>query len=300
LESMSRGLELLQKAIDLDPKYGAPYSDLATAYLYWGYGYVPDAPDNALQLGKELAQKAIEHDDSLPYAHAVLALAHMTLDWDWPAAERECLRALELDPSSAAAHHVYAWHLFALGRREEAISEMLRAEELDPLEPEYSYNVGRFLKHIGRHEEAVQHFETTLELAPDHVNARGHLAMSYAQMGKDAEARTSLEEWLRLEGFDEEVVADNTRALETGGYQGYLEWLLGVPELTALGRARYLAELNRGDEALAALEEAYRQRDPSMPYFLLGSPDFDPLHDEPRFQDLLRRMNLPLPESGAR
>jgi TolB-like protein/Tfp pilus assembly protein PilF len=299
LETMSRGMELLREAVDLDATFAAPYGDLARAYMYWGHGYVPEAPDNSFQLVKELAQKAIELDESLTHAHAVLGFAYMSLDWDWPAAERECRRALELDPSSGTAHHAYAWYLFALGRREEAIAEMLRAVELDPLEPEYAVQVGQILSYIGRHDEAVQHFETTLELAPDHSYARGFLAMSNAQMGRNAKAAAILEEFLRSVGFDEEIVAADKQVLETGGYEGYLEWQLELRGISTFARARHFAELDREDEALAALEQAHQERAPDLPYFLLGWPPFDPLHDEPRFQDLLRRMNLPVPEGGT-
>jgi TolB-like protein len=299
-ETMSKGMELLRKAVDLDPEYGAPFSELAFAYLYWGYEYVPDPPDDAFQLAKELARKAIELDESLISAHVVLGFAYMSLDWDRSAAERECRRALELDPSSGAAHHLCAWHLFAVGRREEAIAEMLRAVELDPLEPEYSYNGGRLLYYIGRYEEAVQHFETTLELAPDHVGARWLLAWGHAEMGRNAEAAASLEGFPESAGLDEEIIAANKQVLETSGYEGLREWRLEDPELPSLSRAEFLAELNREDEALAALEQAFQERDPALPYYLLGLPYFDPLHDEPRFQELLRRMDLPLPEDGVR
>jgi tetratricopeptide (TPR) repeat protein len=299
LESLSRGMELLQESIDLDPTFGAPYSDLAAAYSYWGYGWVPDAPDNAFQLAKELAQKAVEYDDSLAYAHAVLGMAYLSLDWDRSSAEKECRRALELDPSSAAAHWAWAWHLFALGSREEAVAEMLRALELDPLEPEFPLIVGFFLNAAGRYDEAVPHYERALELAPDHVWTLWFQALNWARMGRNAEAASSLEESMRSMGYDEEDVAADTQVLETGGYEGYLGWLLELPTLPSLGRARILAELNRGDEALAALEEAYREQVPQLPYYLLGMYSFDPLHDEPRFQDLARRMNLPIPEGGA-
>ena len=177
---------------------------------------------------------------------------------------------------------------------------MLLAIELDPLEPEYSYNGGRFLYSMGRYEEAVQHFETTLELAPDHVSARWLLAWGHAQMGRNAEAAASLEGFPESAGLDEEIVAANKQVLVTSGYEGLREWRLEDPELWTVTRAEFLAELNRDEEALAALEQAFQERDPSLPYYLLGLPAFDPLHDEPRFQDLARQMNLPIPEDSAR
>jgi hypothetical protein len=118
-------------------------------------------------------------------------------------------------------------------------------------------------------------------------------------MGRNEEAAASLEGFPESAGLDEEIVAANKQVLVTSGYEGVREWHLEDPELYILSRAQILAELNREDEALAALEQAYQERDPSLPYMLLGLPEFDPLHDEPRFQNLARQMNLPIPEDGA-
>jgi tetratricopeptide (TPR) repeat protein len=285
-------MELLQQAIDLDPGFAKAYSEIGLAYSFWVHGKVPGAPDNAFQLRQEFAQKALELDETLAFPHELLGFTHL-VKWEWESARKEFLRALALEPNLTTAHASYAFYLLAMGRREEALTEMQRAQNLDPLEPIFSCWVGQFLRFLDRHQEAIRHLESALELAPDHVEIAEELVRNYARLAKKEKVYSSIREYHKLRGDEGETVASAAKAFETGGWAGYLEWSLEQPGHSALVRADWLAELDRRNEALTALEQALQEHESNLPTYLLGNAVFDSLHDDPRFQALLRRMNLP-------
>jgi len=131
---LKKGIEYFHQAIDLDPKYALAYSGIADCYSFLGwdlFGALP--PREALQNAKAAAMKALELDDKLAEVHSSLAWTKLAFDWDWPGAEIEFTRAIELNPGYAPAHHWYAECLAGLGRYERALAEIKRAQQLDPL-----------------------------------------------------------------------------------------------------------------------------------------------------------------------
>ena len=139
---LKKAIEYFQQAIDKDPGYALAYAGLADSYSALGGGWQYLSPSDSFPKAKAAAMKALELDDTLAEAHAALAYAVFFADWDWPTAEREFKRAIELNPNSALSHDRYAGYLETRLRFTESMAEAQRAQELDPLSPEILTQAG--------------------------------------------------------------------------------------------------------------------------------------------------------------
>ncbi len=162
-----KAISYLQQAIEIDPSYALAYAGLADAYRALAIaGEMP--PAEFLPKAKAAARKAIEIDDTLAEAHAVLGFIIFWYDWNWDEANDQFKRALELDPNSADAHIFYANLLSNTGRHAEALTEAKRARELDPLNLRTNALEAQFMIHAGRTDEALARLQKTLELDPNY------------------------------------------------------------------------------------------------------------------------------------
>jgi len=297
-EGLKNAIDHFQRALEIDPGYGLAYAGLADSYLMLDdWGFLP--PKEAIPRGKAAAQKALEIDESLAEAHASLALACFEYDWDWPACEREYKRAIELNPNYATAHQWYFAYLFAMGRHAEAMGEIQRAQELDPLSPIISGAVADQYFYARQYEEAIRRFRNTVSLFPEFAPAYQALGAAYVVNGTYQEAVVAYQKLRSLSGASAAEVAALGEAYAKGGIRGYYLWELR--RLREESKHRYvrawtfallLAGLGEKDQALSYLEKAYEDRDYLLTT-LRDEPRFDPLRSDPRFQDLLRRMNFP-------
>jgi len=297
-KDLKKSIEYFQQAIKKDPDYAPAYSGMADAYTLLGYrGILPS--NEALPRGKAAALKAVELDDSLAEAHASLAFIAETHEWDWATAEREYKRALELNPGYAAGHNWYAGYLMYVGRFEEGIVEAKRARDLDPLSlPVNNALAGRLLL-AGREKEAIEQSQKTLEMDPNFAPAHNELGWAYLRKGMNEEAIAEFRKEAALSGSDPDESIDLGYAYAVVGKRDEAKRILAklkrkrersfVPP-TALGIIS--GALGEKDEAFAWLEKAYELRDPQLTYLKVGRR-YTPLHSDPRFQDLLRRMGLP-------
>lgn len=296
-EGFRRAIEHLNRAIGHDPLYAVAYADLARCYSLDAATLLPRA--DRMALAKAAALKALDLDDGLAEAHAALASIAARWDWDWPVAEREFQRAIQLDPSSAPVRHGYALFLCCIGRFDDAIDEMRRASALDRLSPVFGVGTGRVLDIARRHDEAVVEYERALDVDPDFAEAYFDLAMALRHLGRNDEALAA----------DLKAVA---LAPDKPAYRGNLAAsyaLTGrrddaeqeVDSLIALSRRAYVspvvlafAVLILGDVegALTHLERAVAERSIETLY-LAVDPDSEPLLHLPRFQALIVRTGLP-------
>jgi TolB-like protein/Flp pilus assembly protein TadD len=294
-----KSIEYLQQAIAKDPKYALAYAGLADSYLFLGSFWV-----EAISEAKAAALKAIELDPTLAEAHVALGHIRLWLDWQWPAAELEFKQGISLNPGSALAHNQYALYLAAMGRLSDAIAEVKRAQELDSLSPIINTDLGWCLLYGGSGSAAVEQFRRTLELDPNYVSARWGLGAAYTQQRHYKEAIAELNKAVSLSEGSPVII----------GHLGFAQGLNGasaearktLSELKTLADREYvpssamaLVHLGLGDkaEALTWLERAYQEHDFSL-VFLEVAPWFESLRGEARFQQLLRRMQLP--ERSAR
>jgi TolB-like protein len=301
-EPLLKAIHYSQQAIQIDPVYAPAYAVLAASYYdscqsRWG-----DIPDTeAAQKARATALKALELDNSLADAHVTLGAVHDGVDWDWAGAEREFKRAIELDPNLVRAHVGLAYHLAFVGRSDEAIREINRAVELDPLSW-FTFFAQNEILYLTRHyDQAIKQARTWIEIYPDSDLAYGLLALQFEAKGMYSEEVAALQEWMTLVGEPPDVVAGIGRAYKFGGIKGV--WRYDLERLTkkaARGVAfRYhSAELNsllgNKDKAIESVERIYS--DPAsrtLMFDIKTNPRLDNLRSDPRFQDILRRMNLP-------
>jgi eukaryotic-like serine/threonine-protein kinase len=295
-DGFRQGLAYFQQALDEDPGYALAYTGLADCYNLLGvWGALP--PSTAMPKVKEASLKALAIDDSLAEAHTSLAFVHWVYDWDWEAAAAEFQRALALDPDYTTAHDWYAYFLASRKRFDEAIVHITRAQQIDPVSLSINTDVGEIYYWAGQYDRAVEQLQGVLEVEADFPMARNILGLTYLKMGRTADAVTELEAAQRL--------ASGPRMLSTLAF-GY--GMSGSPRkaratidtLERLSSRRYtsafalgVAYLGAGDteRALAQLEQAFADREDTIAVMAVY-PVLDSLRAHPRFQDLLRRVNL--------
>jgi len=295
-EGFNKSIEYFQRAIEKDPAYALAYTGLADSYsLFANWSFAP--PNEAYPRAKQAALKALEIDDTLAEAHTSLGFIKSTYDWDWSGAEREFQRAIALNPGYATAHHWYGGDpLRNQGRFEEATVELKRALELDPLSLIINRNMGDVFYLARQYDQAIEQYRKTLELDPNFASARGGLGNAYVQKSMYKEAIAEFEKSLALTD-GKSGLPGLGRAHAAAGRRADAQKVLG--QLSELSKRRFVAPtgiaeiyaaLGDKDRAFEWLEKAYADR--SIKTYLKVDPAFDSLRSDPRFADLLRRMNL--------
>jgi TolB-like protein/Tfp pilus assembly protein PilF len=293
-EDYYKAREYFEQAVKRDPSFARGYLGLALSYNSLG-GAVRLPSVEAYAKGKAAARKALELDEGLAEAHAALGDALDEGDWDWAGSDREYQRALELSPNSAGVHDAYSFYLLLMGRAGEAIAHEMRAMEINPLDTNLYWKLGQRYYWSRQYDQTLQQCQRFLELnpggrlwttpgfayrekgmykeaiaaflsAPQPFSALilGHLGNAYARAGQKAEAQKLLQKLIEL------------------SKQGLGTWEVAL----------VYAGLGDKDRAFEWLEKAYQVHDKGLIY-LKVDPPLDPLRSDPRFQDLLRRMNFP-------
>jgi serine/threonine protein kinase/tetratricopeptide (TPR) repeat protein len=294
-ESLKAAITHFDEALREDPAYAPAYSGLADSHFYLGYAFGRVPPREAMPKAKAAALKALELDETLAEAHTSLALVSFFFDWDWPLAEREFRRAIELNPSYATAHHGYAIFLAVMHRSDESVAEAKRALEVDPLSLPVNNIVGQMLGAAGRCDEEIEQYRRTLELDPNFGMAIRGLGLAYECKGLGKQA---IEQYLR--GQSPARVHELRRAFEQGGMRAFHEQEARAQiaagwdgwHFSATDMAKAHALLGQRAEAMKWLEKAYEARSGSLPW-LNVEYESQGLRSDPRFQDLLRRIGLP-------
>ncbi|MCA1602435.1 MAG: protein kinase [Acidobacteria bacterium] len=291
------GISYLQQAIEIDPSYALAYVELAHAYSAFGLsGDMP--PTEVFPKAKTAAQKAVKIDDTLAEAHAMLGFTIYWYDWDWKEAENQYKRALELNPNSAETHFAYAHLLSTTARHAEALAEVKRARELDPLSLLSNAGEGLYLLHAGQTDEALARLQKTIELEPNFWLAHLFASSAYIEKGMFSEAVAEARKAGEVNPTNSQPIAFSNYALAKSGKQA--EARAAVGELLKSSTERYVPPYNIAmiynglgdrDEALAWLKRAYEQRDVRL-VFLKVEPKWNNLRNDPRFQDLLRRVGF--------
>jgi len=297
-DGLKVALAYFNQAIEEDPKYAQAYSGLADTYALLGdWQYAVMTPKDALPKAKAAAIKALELDGALGEAHNSLAFLLDGFDWDFKAGGSEFLRAIELNPGYATAHHWYAWHLALLGRYDEAIEEMRKAENLDPLSLIINADLAELLVLAHSYDESIQQSRKTIEMDPNFALAHNQLAQAYLQKHMYDEAVAELLKAVQLSAGSPTCIANLARAYAASSKRSEAVKLLGDLKRrsnptysNASEIAMVYASLGDTDQAMNWLEKGYDER--FNPGVLLR-PGFDPLRSDSRFQNLIRRIGLP-------
>jgi serine/threonine-protein kinase len=281
-------------ALAKDPEYASAYAGISGV---WGARtYFGVLTRDAAPKMRTAALKAIELDPTAPEGHFALASLATWLEWDWDSGEREFLRAIELDPNFSDARVFYGLLLTALGRFDEARAQMERALESDPLNVMFQAYLGVALFRERRYDDAIAQCHRALSLDPSFGDAHGILAAALHKKGLFEEALEERKKQIAA-GGDQEYL----NALEQGEAQaGYTGAMVAAAEaLVARSNPAYSISIARSyldagerERALEWLEKAYQARIQNMIY-LRVNPIWDPLREEPGFQELQRLMNFP-------
>ena len=290
-EGTTKGLAFINEAVQKDPTNALPYAYLALGYATLGHG--PSPPPDAFDLARKAALKALEIDETIAEAHLVLAQLTMYDEktWDWPSADRRLKRAMELNPTLAAADAHYAWYVVLFDRWDEGFAYMKRAQEVDPLAPLWPAWQGSLYWWVGRSSEAIPECQKSLELNPNFPVALSVLGRAYSDTGRHDEAIAT----------QRKAAAINSAYLWSLGYAyaragKRTDALRTVEEIKRTQGDRYElavihAALGDNEEALRSLETSYEQG--KLSPWVRNLHVFAHLRNDPRFQELLRKMNLP-------
>jgi TolB-like protein/predicted Ser/Thr protein kinase len=273
-------------ALEIDPNNALAYVGIADA---WGLA------QEALM--KAAIDKALEIDNTLAEAHESLGFYRCWIEWDWEGSEKEYQEALRLNPHLIGAHYGYGYLLCIIGRRDEGLPYIERALELDPLNP-YSYHFyGLALNYHGRTDDAIAAFRTALEIDPNFGASLGYLALTLAEKGMYEENLAIVR---KIYADDAELITAGEDGYEENGFKGaarasadlMAEWY-GKPDknVSAWEIANIYHVAGEYELAIDWYEKCYEIHAISLPAI---SGIRDPLRSYPRFQDLLRKMNLPL------
>ncbi len=294
-EGMKKGMEYFQQAIESDPTYALAYSGLADSYSILGFWcFLP--PKDSFPKAKVLVEKALEIDENLAEAHASLAWVQFSYDWDWASAESEFKKAIKLNPGYAMARHWFGAYLSAMGRHDEALKEMKRAHELDPLSLMINNNIGLIYYHQRLFDKAIEQTQKTIEMDQTFSQAHYQIAKAYG-----------------MKEMYKEAIAAGRKASDLGLPWGFavLGWAYALSgdrdkaeelmqELEEVSKKRYVPlssfswtylGLGDKDRFFELYDKACEERDPALPWFKV-SPECDVVRSDPRFTELLKKMNM--------
>jgi TolB-like protein/Flp pilus assembly protein TadD len=299
-EGLKKGIEHFRQAIELDPLYALAYVGLADSYVVLGsFGVSALAPGEAFPRAKEAATKALEIDETLSEAHSALAYSLESYDWDWDAARREFMRAIELKPDCTTAHHWYGLeYLTAMGRLDEAFAEIRRAHELEPLSLSINTDFG-FIPYLMRqYDRAIGEYRKALELDQNFVYTHWKLGLAYEQKAMYEEAIAEFHKAIALSGGSAQAVVLLGHAYALAGRRE--EALKVLDELSEMSKRMYVSSYRRaaihlglGDKERAYewLERAVEERDAWL-VWLKVDPVLDDLRSDSRFAKLVERIGL--------
>jgi TolB-like protein/Tfp pilus assembly protein PilF len=296
---MQKGLGYFEHALQADPNYAPAWIGLADAYYGLSGRYMPSK--EMMPKIRAAALKALEIDETLGEAHASLALVKMAYEWNWQEAEKEFRRAVELTPGSGAVHFSYGLYLVVTERPDEALKELRLAQELDPLSPSTAV-VAAWPYYYAplparQYDLAASQVEKIIELNPNFHAAYGFISQVYWEMAMYDQAIAMAEKAKQLED------AMDNRAILVAAYAAAgrkiearkeLAELLGRSKrdhLSPVHNARIYAALGEKEDAFVWLQKAFDEKEEELTLIKVD-PRLDSLRSDPRFADLLRRVNL--------
>jgi len=298
--NLDKSLEYYRKALEIDSDFALAYVGIAVTYS--SYGWFLYKPNNeVIPMAVENAHLALAMDSTLGQAYVELAFAEMIMNWDWSASESYYKKALALNPNDARTHNMYGWLLSFIGRTEEAINESTLAHNLEPLSVAYWTNIARHYYLSRDYDRAIKEYRKVIIVFPD----KNYSTISWYP-------RTFLAQSLSTTGFYDEAVSEFNKADYDSSWPVYLGYTYAkmnksdetkeiIDFYIELSRsydvwnssiAILYGSLGEKDLAFEWLNKAITHREGWLP-FLKMDPIFDNLRSEPRFQELLEKMNFP-------
>jgi TolB-like protein/Tfp pilus assembly protein PilF len=297
-EGHLQAIGYFRQAINLDPKFALAYARLSETYGSISF-YPYLSPKEAFPEAKAAAQQALQIDPTLAEGHTFLAYSLVIYDWNWAEAERFFKRAIELDPNNAAAHFRYGQiYLAPRGRLDEALVEIKRGLDLEPLD----INMGSLLAWAylvgGQDDKALEQARKTYDLEPSHPLGRWMLSQVYNSMGMYQDALSLNEQWLQTDPTNQLALREAGITYANVGRRDKAEEM--ISKFREIAKTQYVpscriasiyAALGDKDKAFGELDKAFEARDWEL-FRMNADRYFIPLRDDPRFKEMLKRMNL--------
>jgi len=296
-ENRRKMFQYYEQAIARDPKFALAYVGLADLQITLVGDNQIAYKDIKAKINANLS-KALELDSELAQARNLLAEVKYQFDFDWVGAEKEFVKAIDLNPNVASIHLAYGWYLMSIGRFTEATKEMERAQELDPHSMVINRSRGRLLYFMHQFDQAIQHFQRIIDAEPSVAVNHWVLAATYEQKGMYALAVEEQVKAAIIEGAATRRIEEDKEVFRNSGWHAYLQ--MRKDRMMAHASETYISpiivasidvRLGHKDQAFLWLEKAIEGRASGIPN-LKVDPVFDSLHSDPRFAALLRRMNL--------
>jgi TolB-like protein/DNA-binding winged helix-turn-helix (wHTH) protein/Flp pilus assembly protein TadD len=295
---LQKSIAYFSSASEKDPQFAPAYAGLAYSYsVVAGWTYL--SPGEAYPKAKAAAQRALAIDSSLADAHLANAEVLHDYDWDWPSAEQEYLRGLELNPSSAVGHKLYAEFLTHSARFGEALSEIRKAQQLDPASLITNSFVCFVYMHAREFEKAITECKKDLELDPKFVPAHDWLAYAYVFTGRYREAAYEFRKAMELSGNANYFLTGLAMTHAFEGDKAEARKILAELKSRAahiyvspFGLADIYIALGDKENAVAMLNQGLQEHSADM-MFLATAPEFDSLHGDPRFRAIVARIGFP-------
>lgn len=288
-----------EDAIRKDPTFARAYAGLADCYLDQGaFRLLP--PQDAYRQGSAAIHKALQLDEALGEAHSSLGYLDWQFSWNWETAEKEMRYAVELNPNSMESHEGLAWYLAWSGRRDEALAEVEKIRQLDPAYPLVPLQQSGAYYHQRDYQSLVEAGKKSVAAHPNGWASHYFLAVGYEGLGRPSQAIPEYQRAVDLSEADTDTIAGLAHAYSATGRRTEAEKILR--ELQIKSKTDYIspymlgaiyAGLGNNDKAFEFLEKAYKERSPDVAYFLRVDLRIDSLRSDPRFRDLLLRMNFP-------
>ncbi|MDQ4122257.1 MAG: winged helix-turn-helix domain-containing protein [Acidobacteriota bacterium] len=299
-EGFGKARDYFAQAIEKDSNYALAYAGLGEAYnRLCGYNVI--SSNECFPKARQAAQKALELDDGLAEAHATLGAVKLYYDWDFAGAEKDFRRAVEINPNNAEARQLYSYFLTTIGRLDESLVQMEQAHELDPLSIEKINGIGDILYFERQFDRAIEQYKKALEIDPNSSLTYWQIGRALADKGAFDEAIPALQKSISLLGSNTpDELLELARAYARSGKSGEARKIIEDVKRLAENKiyfsqavlASVYAALGDKDQAFAHLEKGYAERD-FLLVLLKVDPMFDPLRDDPRFAELMRRVGLP-------
>jgi TolB-like protein/DNA-binding winged helix-turn-helix (wHTH) protein/Tfp pilus assembly protein PilF len=296
VEGFRQAADYFQQAVDKDPNYGRAYAGLADTFTLVSTWYI--GPQSELvPKARTAAARALELDESLAEAHASLALIKENYDYDWPGAEKEFHRAIQLGPQYATAHQWYAEFLSWQGRFGEAFAESEQARQLDPLSLIIATDYASILYNSRQYDGAVKQCLSVLELDPNFHHARDLLIPSYLQLGRYDEAVDELNRWAARDQGPWAWASRATVYSRLGHTEEARRQLVKIEQLPGSRADRTPALLiaysgtGQKERVIELLQQASSEHSNAIVHIKVD-PMYDPVRNDPRFKELLRRVGL--------
>lgn len=296
-EGLSTAIEYYERAIKLDPHYALAYLGLAQCHVLLGNLY--RGPLRTFTHARKYAEKALAIDSSLQSAHTFLGAVYLFHDWNWSAARAELKKGTEINPH-ASSLTLYGFCLAALGQLPEALDSLRRGQEFDPLAAAHRHELAMIYNWLGQYDQAIVEAEKAFEQDPNFPMTYAELGLAYVQKGMTEQAIVRLRAArdqgqkqpgvLGMLGYAHAVAGNRTEAIKIA------EQLMACSTQQfgfAFHVARIHAALGNIDQAIVWLHKACDERTPFI-IWINVDPTLKCLHSDPRFQEIVKAMGLPV------